>query len=236
MIGKPKILVVDDDLAALELIAGTLQSLDVRPCCVQSSRAAAELISKEKFDGIFLDWLMPEMDGLELAHRIRQSKRNSTVPIVMLTVETEPEAMERAFGAGVNFYLGKPVTAEKVERLLNVSRGMILEERRRHQRVSVSMKVLCAWNGQQLLVTSVNLSASGILLRVPVRLPKGVAITLSLELPGGRRPAVVVGKVIRIVPGIGVGMRFTKDRPVDRKRLAEFVEKSAETQPPEKVF
>ncbi len=61
MIGKPKILVVDDDLAALELIAGTLQSLAVRPCCVQSSRAAAELISKAKFDGIFLDWLMPEM-------------------------------------------------------------------------------------------------------------------------------------------------------------------------------
>ncbi|MFQ5791780.1 MAG: response regulator, partial [Acidobacteriota bacterium] len=61
---KPKILVVDDDLAALELIARTLESLGTTPTCVQSSPAAAELIGKEKFDGVFLDWLMPEMDGL----------------------------------------------------------------------------------------------------------------------------------------------------------------------------
>ena len=118
MSGKRKILIVDDDLAALELIASTLELLDAMPKCVQSSRQAVELINKEKFDQIFLDWMMSEMDGLEVARRIRQSERNSTVPIVMLTGKTEPESMQHAFQAGVNFFLAKPVTVGKVARLL----------------------------------------------------------------------------------------------------------------------
>ena len=60
MPANPRILVVDDELAALELIGQTLTALGTEPKCIHSSRLAAELIQKEKFDGVFLDWMMPE--------------------------------------------------------------------------------------------------------------------------------------------------------------------------------
>lgn len=233
---KCKILVVDDDLAALELISQALESLDTMPKCMQSSRAAAELIEAERFDAVFLDWMMPEMDGLEVARHIRQSESNRTVTIVMLTANTEPEAMQRAFEAGVTFFLTKPLSPAKVRRLLNVSRGTILAERRRHRRVSVSLDVLCAWDGERIRGKTVDLSGSGLHLLVEKIPPPGVSITLALSLPAAAPHLELVGNVVHAVRGTSVGVRFTKSRPADRARLAEFVEKMAETLPPEKVF
>ena len=236
MIPKAKILVVDDDLAALELIARTLELLGTSPKCVQASSTAVELINKEKFDGIFLDWMMPELDGLELARRIRQSKPNPTVPIIMLTAKTEPESMRLAFQAGVNCFLTKPLTADKVQRLLNASRGMILAERRRYRRVVVSLEIRCAWNEERVKASTLNLSSSGILLRAAKLPPKGVDVRLSLKLPERTTPMELVGNVVRVVQGTDVAIQFKKYGPGDRELLAEFVEKTARTLPQEKVF
>ncbi|MFB3140776.1 MAG: response regulator, partial [Candidatus Acidiferrales bacterium] len=62
---------------------------------------AAELAEREKYDGVFLDWKMPELDGLELAQRIRQSTMNPNCPIVMITGITEPGALKNSFQAGI---------------------------------------------------------------------------------------------------------------------------------------
>lgn len=236
MADKPTILVVDDDLAALELVSHTLAALGTEPKCLQSSRPAAELIQKEKFDGVFLDWLMPEMDGLELARRIRSSKSNKRVPIVMLTANTEPEAMERAFQAGVNFFLTKPATADKVKKLLESSRGMILAERRRYQRAAVGLAVLCTWKGERIAGTAVNLSSSGVLLRVQKVAPEGASVTVGLTLPERAKGLELGGIVARIVEGIGMAVKFTGHHAAERQLLADFVARTAEAQPAEKVF
>ena len=80
-----KLLVVEDDLASLEFMAEVFTSLraDVRP--ISDSEKAAELVNQEKFDGIFLDLEMPNMNGFELARRIRNSSWNKGVPIVIVT-------------------------------------------------------------------------------------------------------------------------------------------------------
>lgn len=236
MTSKAKILVVDDDLAALELIAETLESLDAIPTCVQSSRAAAELIDGEKVDAVFLDWMMPEMDGLEVAQHIRQSHRNAAVPIVMLTANTEPDAMQRAFQAGVSFFLTKPLTAAKVRKLLDMSRGMILSERRSSRRVSVALDVLCAWGGEKVWGKTLNLSRRGILLQTTKTPPVGTPITLALDLPGVAQRVKLVGWIVHGVGEAGVGVRFTKARWADRGLLAEFIDKTTEELSPERVF
>lgn len=232
---KAKVLVVDDDLAALELIGQTLKSLETEPKCVQSSQAAAELIEKEKFDGIFLDWLMPELDGLEVARRIRQSKSNRKVPLIMLTSNTEPEAMEKAFRVGVNFFLTKPVTVAKIRRLLDASRGLMLAERRRYRRVTVSLETLCAWNGEHARGTTLNLSSCGALLRLQKAPPEKKDVTLTIQLPGGAQKVELVGRVVRVIPEKAVGIQFTQCKPGDRKRLGDFTEKAAQA-PAQTVF
>ena len=53
---RPRILVVDDERQMLQLLKELLTQMGAEPCCVDSSREAAEWINREKFDGIFLDW------------------------------------------------------------------------------------------------------------------------------------------------------------------------------------
>ena len=81
-----------------------------------------------------------------------------------------------------------------------------------------------------------NLSASGISFRVVPTPPEGADISLALELPGRTKRVELVGRVVRVVKDTGVGVAFTTNRRADRKLLAEFVEKIAETPPPELVF
>lgn len=73
---KPRILVVDDEQQMLRLLCEVLTQLGAEPQGFSSSRNAAEIVNFQKFDGVLLDWMMPEMDGLELAERIRGSNSN----------------------------------------------------------------------------------------------------------------------------------------------------------------
>ena len=82
---KTKILVVDDEPQMLQLLSEIMAQMGAEPHCVESGPQAAERINREKFDGVFLDWKMPVINGLDLAKCIRQSKSNARCPIVMLT-------------------------------------------------------------------------------------------------------------------------------------------------------
>ena len=126
-----KILVVEDDLLTLELMVEVLSSLEVETRPISDSLEAATLIHQEKFDGIFLDLMMPNVDGFELARRIRQSSQNKRTPIVIITARDDKETMAQAFEAGGTFFLNKPVDKERLTGLLNSTRGTMLEERRR---------------------------------------------------------------------------------------------------------
>ena len=58
---KAIILGVDDDEQLLKLLDQVLSGLGVEVCAVESGQRAAELVGKDKFDGVFLDWKMPKM-------------------------------------------------------------------------------------------------------------------------------------------------------------------------------
>jgi len=158
---KPKILVVEDDQAMLHLLGEVLGQMGAEPRLVASSTLAAELIEREKFDGVFLDLLMPELDGLELARRIRRSKSNATVPLVVISASPEPTAMQDSFQAGINFFLHKPVTAQQLGKLLNAARGLMLEERRRYQRAPVALLMRCRWQSEGGAVAGIARQVTG---------------------------------------------------------------------------
>lgn len=235
---KPRVLVVEDDTASLILMGRVLGQMGAEPTLVANPVQAAELVEREKFDGVFLDLQMPEMDGLELAQRIRKSKSNQRVPIVMLT-GADGSVMQASFNAGVNFFLHKPVTIERIRHLLNATRGAMLQERRRYQRAPVKTSVRLHWEGGQSNGRSVNLSSDGMLLSVSQPPAEGTEVKAEFELPeaggDGRARLVTIPAVVARVlespapgetEGQGVAVQF---RHVDRKlreKLTEFVDKT----------
>ncbi|MFQ5664631.1 MAG: response regulator [Terriglobia bacterium] len=227
MSDKPRILVVDDDPVTLRRFEFVLKTMGAIPCCLPSSREAAELINREKFDGVVLTWESHELNGAELTQRIRHSKSNSKVPIVMLTARRNPRAIAEGFRLGVTFFLSKPVGVKELGQLLTASRGAMLEERRRYQRLPLCTHVVCEWSGKRFIGETINVSTSGILLTINPCPAVGTAVSVEFTLPKTLQTLVLKGAVVRTGEGEQVAIKFTQIEPQQRELLKTYGDRSA---------
>lgn len=122
-----KILTVDDDPVFLEVMKIELAALgqkDVRQA--QSAAEAMRLVRKsaEPFDCVFLDVMMPETDGVELCAMLRKEPATKSAPIIMVTVQTEIENVDRAFAAGATDYLNKPLNPRELRGRLQMVQSL----------------------------------------------------------------------------------------------------------------
>ena len=218
-----RILVVDDDSLAGELICEILRSAGMDASFLTSSSEAAELLKREKYHAVFLDMRMPPPDGVELAHQIRASRVNASTVIVMITGEGERTLMKRAFEAGVEFFLFKPVARNKLLKLISVAEGPIERERRRFTRVRMRCRVSLESGDDRLEGTTQDLSLSGALVQSGRAYPLGTRVTVSLELEAGT-PALRSGAlVVRTVGMDRMGIHFENLGPAESIRLQEYL-------------
>ena len=135
-----KVLVVEDDLACLELMTEVFTSLKAEVRAVGKSEKAAAMVNQEKFDGIFLDLEMPTLSGFDLARLIRKSSWNKSTPIVIVTGSDERKTMQDAFAIGATFFIQKPVDRQKLSVLFRTVSGGMLENRRKPNDLKDSSK------------------------------------------------------------------------------------------------
>lgn len=112
------ILVVDDEKVMLEVLWRTLTRLGYKIALSDSWKLALDLFSREKFDLVLMDVLMPQMNGYMIASRMRQLKPNQR--IVMLTGLCADTAMAYNYSTRVNVndLLLKPFTFEKLKSVI----------------------------------------------------------------------------------------------------------------------
>lgn len=109
--GKRKIILADDDPAALKLLSRQLEKAGYEVIACVDGRQALEAIQREGSCMVVADWMMPEMDGLELCRATRQiCELNSLsfVYFVLLTAQTDKEQVVAGLEAGADDYLTKP--------------------------------------------------------------------------------------------------------------------------------
>jgi len=218
-----RVLVVDDDPLAGELICEILRTAGMEASFLTSSTEAAELLKREKYHAVFLDMRMPPPDGVELARQIRASRVNASTVIVMITGEEERTLMKRAFEAGVEFFLFKPVARNKLLKLIRVAEGPIERERRRFTRVRMRCRVSLESGNDRLEGTTQDLSLSGALVQSGRAYPLGTRVTVSLELEAGT-PALRSGAlVVRTVGMDRMGIQFENLGPAESIRLQEYL-------------
>ncbi len=106
-----KILVVEDDLTLLELLSYNLRRQEYEVVTAINGSQALELAKREKPDLIILDIMLPELDGYDVCRRLR---RDSSVPILMLTCKTEE--MDKVLGleVGADDYMTKPFSLKEL--------------------------------------------------------------------------------------------------------------------------
>lgn len=109
-----KAMVIDDSRAIRLILAKTLTELGYEVC--QAANGIEGLAAVERENGsislILVDWNMPEMNGIEFVKQLRADPRFSSVPLMMVTTETEMSQMIAALEAGANEYVMKPFTKE----------------------------------------------------------------------------------------------------------------------------
>ena len=103
-----RILVIDDEESNRSLLRRRLIGQGYSVSEASSGAGALRMIEDESFDVLLLDFMMPEMDGLETLDAIRKRYSISELPVVMATARTDREDVVRALNHGANDYVGKP--------------------------------------------------------------------------------------------------------------------------------
>lgn len=110
LVSRPRVLAVDDDPATLELIQTVLQSHSCEVLTATSGGTALEILCEQRVDAIILDLLMPGMNGLEVADRIRESEGLRNIPLFVLTGQDLTVAQREAVAGYAQRILHKTET------------------------------------------------------------------------------------------------------------------------------
>ena len=120
---KAKILVVDDNMMNRKVFFGLLKHVGMHIDEAASGMECLEKVKKEAYQLIFLDHMMPEMDGIETLHRLKEMTDNKCVDakIICLTANAIAGAKEQYMKEGFDAYLSKPIIPEKLQEIIRES-------------------------------------------------------------------------------------------------------------------
>jgi len=128
-VDKLRVLVVDDEKIVCGLVQDMLNALGIEAVQAYSGREALELISKEDFNLVILDLVMPEMNGREVFYRLRETHRK--IPVVISSGYTDETIVRRLLSDGAVAFLKKPYVLEDLEGVLEkvIARRLAHEKR-----------------------------------------------------------------------------------------------------------
>ncbi len=117
------VLIVDDEAPIREMIAVALHMAGYRCLEAHNAQIAHALIVDHQPDIVLLDWMMPQVSGIELARRLKREPMTAKIPIIMLTARSEEDNKIQGLEAGADDYITKPFSPrELIARLKAVLR------------------------------------------------------------------------------------------------------------------
>jgi len=115
--GQPYILCADDDPINLELVDAYLEGLyEVK--CVENGQQCLDSVEERMPDLILLDLMMPIMDGKTCCKALKSSPTTKDIPIIILSAKSYEEDKKEMFKMGVNNYLTKPFSEERLIKVI----------------------------------------------------------------------------------------------------------------------
>jgi signal transduction histidine kinase len=113
-LGGRHILIVDDDAETLQFIGMLLQEAGAKVSLARSGLEALDILDHADVDVLLSDLEMPNMDGYELARRVRESPKGRHMPAIAVSAHVRPDEAAAALSAGFDLHVAKPVEAPQL--------------------------------------------------------------------------------------------------------------------------
>ena len=111
---KQLILIVEDDPALIELLTYNLEREDFDVAVASDGDQACIAVEDQAPDLVLLDWMIPNVSGIEVCRQIRRNDASSTLPIIMLTARGEEGDRIRGLKSGADDYVTKPFSPQEL--------------------------------------------------------------------------------------------------------------------------
>ncbi len=105
---NPLVLIVEDEPSLVALLRYNLEKSGYRVDEAVDGQEALLKVQEEKPDLILLDWMLPQMSGLEVCRQVRRNQASRNIPIIMLTARGEESDRVRGLDSGADDYISKP--------------------------------------------------------------------------------------------------------------------------------
>ena len=113
-----RVLVTDDNAMNLKVAENFMKIFGIKPVTCSSGKETIELMKKDKFDIVFLDHMMPQMDGIETLKVLKDEDLLNGATVIALTANAVVGAEGQYLSAGFDGYLSKPITIQDLEKTL----------------------------------------------------------------------------------------------------------------------
>ena len=110
----PSVLVVEDEAAQREVLAYNLEAEGFRVQQADNGEEALLIVSEETPDLIVLDWMLPNVSGIEVCRRLKSRAETRNVPIIMLSARSEETDLVRGLETGADDYMVKPYSVAEL--------------------------------------------------------------------------------------------------------------------------
>ena len=215
-------LLVTRDRHVFDALLPILQATELR---VEGSFSPGEGLMKlatKKYDAVLIDCASVP-DAHDILEALRHGKSNRRA--VAFAIAEDADEAQRAFKAGANFVLEKPIHPERAMRSVRAALGLILRERRRYFRFNVDC-ALTIQHGErdELQVGLENVSEGGLAAIVPESCPEfsATSVRISFRLPKSEQ--LIAGKADVVWKRSGkIGMQFSVLRPESRIELQRYL-------------
>ncbi len=121
-----KTLVVDDFATMRKIVKNVLKQIDITNVAeAENGKMALDILKKDPadFELIVSDWIMPEMTGIDFLKACKGDEAIRNIPFVMVTAEAQKDSVLEAIKAGVDNYIVKPFTPDKLQETIQKARA-----------------------------------------------------------------------------------------------------------------
>ena len=109
-----KILIIEDEFAIREMLTFVLEQNGYSVIAKESYNDAQQALLHESPALIILDWMLPNMSGIQIAKKLKQSDSHKSTPIIMLTAKSEEDDKIQGLGVGADDYITKPFSPKEL--------------------------------------------------------------------------------------------------------------------------